>query len=53
LEYDKFGNPICKTKMRLNLQRKLQFVNKTNVDKIENQRTPTNALAKKCNARKM
>ncbi len=38
--------------MRLNLQRNLQCVNKKNVDKIENQRTPTNAPTKKCNARK-
>ncbi len=38
--------------MRLNLQKKLHCVNKTNVDKIENQRTPTNAPIKNCNARR-
>ncbi len=36
--------------MRLNLQKKLRCVNKTNVDKIENQRTPTNAATKNCKA---
>ncbi len=52
LEYEKFEKPICKTKMGLNLQKNLQCVNKTNVDKIENQKIPTNALTKNCNARK-
>jgi hypothetical protein len=52
LDYDKFGKPICKTKMRLNLQKNLQCVNKKNVDKIENQRIPINASTKNCNARK-
>ncbi len=38
-------------KNEIGLAKKLQCVNKTNVDKIENQRTPTNAATKNCNAK--